>query len=565
MSDDRRQPAEMDVLDLAEAVAAGRITRTQAEATLRDRHADDAGALAADLAELGALIAAIGGVRRHAVAFRQAADNRAAGESAPVGAELSIDPRPVGESGVRVRSKPAQRNRWAAPALLAAAAVVVVAVLVGSSLATAPVAGSPSPAASGIAVASPSVPPSPSAPATGPSGSPGASTMPSSTPSESPSAAAAPGMPEFPTAPLTGAPAIAYWTLPSLTSIAITTWAPDGSAPLFSFTTDRWADPDPSTASVIARQVVVSPDGSRIVFAETDGSPKSLARVRVFGADGSVLWSSSLPSGPPDLVWSADGSRLVVGSQPATWRIVDFATGTAKVTTRTFPGQAYRVLGFSRSGAILYGWDTQGEAEWWQTPFQVPVAGGAVVPITRFSGKAEPLAQSNGTTPGSHVVDLTVWSDTLQQPGVDPNTGRVLDRGGASGDGAWELRDGSTVATLRNSPSESLAWAPDGSILDYAPADSGITGAITSWSPAAPYGMESVLFEMPAGAYTQQFMGVKGSFALVELGPEHSSIPWPIESTELLVVDLTNGATAVLVPDSTGLAGIHIAGWITGG
>ncbi|HYC07195.1 MAG TPA: hypothetical protein VEG29_04660, partial [Candidatus Binatia bacterium] len=126
MSGDQRQASEMDILELAEAVAAGRITRTQAESTLRDRHTGDPGELAADIAELGSLIAAIGGVRRHAVAFRQAADNRAARETPPVGAGLSIDPRPVGAGGVTVRSRPGQRNRWAAPALLAAAAVVVV-------------------------------------------------------------------------------------------------------------------------------------------------------------------------------------------------------------------------------------------------------------------------------------------------------------------------------------------------------------------------------------------------------------------------------------------------------
>ena len=59
MSGDERQPAggaTPDVLELAEAIAAGRLPRSQAEATIRARLAGDPGAIEAELAELDELV-----------------------------------------------------------------------------------------------------------------------------------------------------------------------------------------------------------------------------------------------------------------------------------------------------------------------------------------------------------------------------------------------------------------------------------------------------------------------------------------------------------------------------
>jgi hypothetical protein len=565
MSGGQRQPGEMDVLELAEAVAAGQLTRTQAEATLRERHAGDAGALAADRAELDSLVAAIGGVRRHAAAFREASDRHSA-ETVTAGG-VSVDPRPVGGSGVVLRPGRGQRNRWAAPALLAAAAVVVVAVVVGSNLATAPVAGSPSPASSGIAVASPSVSSNPSA-----SGAPSpiATTSPSVAPTAVPEvtagSTAAPGLPSIPNAPLPGAPIVTYWTLDTETSMMISTWAPDGSAPAFTFSVTTWADPDRSGGNAIDRRVVVSPGGQRVVVAETEFSPSARARLRVFGTDGSVLWTDPSPTGTPDLVWSPDGLTLVIGSQPATWKIVTFGSrgAAATVKTRTFPGQAYRVLGFSKSGAILYGWDTQGEAEWWETPFQVPVTGGSVTPITRFSGKAEPIAIANGTTPTSEVTPAD--SSSLLQPGVDPKTYRVLDLGGASGSGGWEIRDGAVVTPLLLTGSPSLAWAADGDIarLNNYTSNAGnglVLGTVAASHPVVSTGPA---FTTAGGDYRYQLVGVRGATALLGL-TSHTSDGVTAGVDELVAVDLTTASSAVLVTASAGLTGLHVAGWINGG
>ena len=574
MSGDERQPMDgdaRDVLELAEAIAAGRLPRSAAEATIRGRHAGDPGATEAELAELDELVAAIGGVRQHAVAFRRSVDERSLGPVATgmPPADGTVDPRRVVAGDVRLSSR-STRSRWAAPGLLAAAALVVIAVVVGSNLATAPVAGSPSPspASSGIAVASGtpaasvSTAPSPSTtpvPSTGPSVAPTPIAAPSAVP------AAASGVPAILSAPLSGTPTVAYWTLTTETKVTVTAWSPDGSAPRFAFTVSTWQDPDRSSGSVIDRRVVVSPDGRRVVFAETEFSPTSRARLRVLGTDGSVLWTDPSPTGTPDLVWSADGTMLVVGSQPATWKIVSFGSGTAapRVKTRTFAGVAYRVLGFSKSGDILYGWDTTGEAEWWQTPFQVPTFTGPPTTITRFSGKTEPIAVANGTTPTSEVTPAD--DSSLLQPGVDPKSYRVLERGGATGSGSWEIRDGAAATPLdfKTLPLPSVAWGPDGAIAAVFANTPDRALSLQTVSESDPDTATGPRFMVPQGSYWQQFDGVRGSIGLLGLAAKRSGDAAFLGADELVAVDLTTSSSAVYVPTSAGLTGLHVAGWIT--
>jgi RNA polymerase sigma-70 factor (ECF subfamily) len=181
-----------------------------------------------------------------------------------------------------------------------------------------PVAGSPSPAASG----SPSRPgPRTSSASPAASGSPSPtipSVGPTSTVAPSAGATGAPGIPAILSTPLPGSPVVAYWRLKSETAITVTSWAPDGSAPAFSFNASTWQDPDRAGGSVIDRcGRVVSPDGRRVVFAETEVSPVSRAAAGHLGERFGGL-DRPIADGVPDLVWSADGTRLVVGSQPAT-------------------------------------------------------------------------------------------------------------------------------------------------------------------------------------------------------------------------------------------------------
>lgn len=564
--DDRRygQPDPVDPLALAEAVAAGRLGFAAAEAALWEARPDDPGRAANEVAELRDLVAAIRGVRRHAEAVRQAGvevfDPDAA--SVPLGSGRSADddrgiaPRRVQAGDVRLRLSARPRQRWAPVGALAAAAVLVVAVaivvpgLLAPSVATTP---APTSGPSGVVIASPSasVAPSPTSSAT---------TGPTSPP-PTPATTGVKGVPAIASQPLAGAPAIAYWTLSAVGQITVTEWRPDGSPPRFRFTASTTHDPDLAKGDVVERRVVVSPDASRVVFAEWT---TTFARTRVFAVDGTLLWTDPQPTFQPDLAWSGDGKRLVVGSQPATFKVVTFpASGAPDLANMTYDGGAFRVLGFSVSGAVLYAWDTNGEADWWMTPRQFVVPNGKAETITRFSDKGEPLAVSNGTTATSNVAPED--GSTTQVAGVDPKTYRVLDTGDLSGRlNGWEVRDGSDTTGTKLAGlgmDMALAWGPDGSIVvaDATHADRPAT--ITTVAPEAPGASLTPTFSVPAGNYWRLFEGSRGGFALLGLAAARTAAPW-LGADELAAVELSTARSAVLVPTDPGLTGAHPAGWI---
>src|SRR6185312_4603458 len=269
----------------------------------------------------------------------------------------------------------------------------------------------------------------------------------------------------------------------------------------------------------------------RVAFAETGTS----IRTRVFANDGKLLWTDPQPTLSPDIAWSADGSRLVIGSQPATWKILTFkpAGGPPALQTRDFstedPNAAYRVLGFSQSGDVLYGWATQGEADWWMTPFQVVIPDGKPQPITMFSGKTEPLAISNGTTAVTQVAPED--GSTTQVAGVDPQSFQVLDTGDLSGQlNGWEVRDASEGAGKKLdglSMDMALAWTGDGSIVvaDVTHTDGAAT--VTTVLPEAPGKPLTPTFSVAAGGYRRLFEGCRNGFALLGLAAARSGdVPW---------------------------------------
>ena len=572
------QPDPVDPLALAEAVAAGRLGFAAAEAALWEARPDDQGRAANDVAELRDLVAAIRGVRRHADAVRRAdvevfdpdATSVPLGSTRTADDDRGIAPRRVRGGDVRLRPTARQRPRWAPVGALAASAVLVVAVaIIVPGLLAPSAASTPAPTSgpSAIAVATPSA---------SLVASPSVSATPSpSVPPPTPSVTGVKGVPAIPTEPLAGAPGIAYWALTVQTSVASPSGGPDGAKPRFSFTRCRTeVDPCFDVKAISAdclgvnggmvRQIVVSPDGKRVVFAE---SMKTFARTRVFGTDGKLLWLDSRPTFTPDLAWSADGTRLVIGAQPDTFKLLTFSGGaTPTATIHTFPGAAYRFLGFSDSGAILYGWDTNGEADWWQTPLQVTIGKDTVTPIVRFSGKGEPIAVSNGTTP---TIDIEPEEGTTTQvAGVDPKTYRVLDTGDLSGQGdTWEVRDGNgpTDGTkLQGLTTDiSLAWGPDGSIVVADVSQTKNPATITTVAVAAPGTALTPTFSVPAGTYWRLFEGSRGGFAALGLGARRSGdAPW-IGADELVAVDLATARSAVLIPDQPGLTGVHTAGWVT--
>jgi hypothetical protein len=567
-TDDRRStPADpIDPLALAEAIVAGRLAVPAAEAALREAHPDDPARAEADVAELAQLVDAIRGVRRHAEAVRRSElevfDPDAAGRPLGLGMTMvhdrGIGPRRVRGGDVRFRpmARP-RRPRWAPVGALAAAAVLVVAVaLIGPGLLSPTVATtpSPSPAPSGVAVATPSA-------SLVPSPAPSATSGPTSPP-PSPSATGVKGVPAIASEPLAGAPGIAYWTLTAVGKVTITEWRPDGGPPRFRFSVSTMHDPDLANGVTVERRIVVSPNGRWMVFAETSGTT---ARTRAFSTDGSLLWTDPQPTLMPDLAWSADGNALVIGSQPASWKVLTFpkAGGAPTVRTRDYPGAAYRVLGFSKSGALLYGWDTNGEADWWRTPFHVTVAGGNPVSITRFSGQADPLALSNGTTAATNVAPDD--GSTTQVAGVDPKTYRALDTGGPSGIlNGWEVRDGNTTTKLGGLTMDmALAWAGDGSIVLANVTHPDRPATITTVDTSSPGTSITPTFSVPAGTYWRLFAGSRAGFALLALAAHRATdAPW-IGADELVAIELSTARSAVLVPADPGLAGIHTAGWIT--
>jgi hypothetical protein len=556
----------VDPLALAEAVAAGRLGFAAAEAALWEARPNDQGRAANDVAELRDLVTAIRAVRRHAEAVRKAEvevfDPDAA--SMPLGSrgliedDREIGPRRVRGGDVRLRPGARQRQRWAPVGALAAAAVIVVAVaLVGPGLLAPSVAGTPvaTSGPSGIVAATPSA--SRSASPT-PSSSSGPLSLP---PTAAPTGVK--GVPTIASEPIAGAPGIAYWTLTTETKVTITEWRPDGSAPRFRFTATTEADPS-KVKRETDRRIVVSPDGSRMAFAESTGT---FARTRVFATDGTLLWTDPTPTFTPDLAWSADGSRLVIGSQPATWKILIFkpAGGPPALQTLDFAGEAYRVLGFSQSGDVLYGWNTQGEADWWMTPIQVVIPNGKPISITTFSGKDEPLAISNGTTATSQVAPED--RSTTQVAGVDPQTYHVLDTGDLSGQlNGWEVRDVNTGAGKKLDGlgmDKALAWAGDGSIVVADVTHTDRAATITTVLPDAPGKPLTPTFSVPAGGYWRLLEGCRNGFALLGLAAARSGdSPW-LGADELVLVELATARSSVLVPKTPGLVGLHPAGWIT--
>ena len=189
-----------------------------------------------------------------------------------------------------------------------------------------------------------------------------------------------------------------------------------------------------------------------------------------------------------------------------------------------------------------------------------------MIPIGKFSGQSDPLATSNGTTPATLIVPGN--GDTFQ-PGVDPKTGRVLDTGGLSGQlKGWEIRDGTTHAPIDfGVPASSyllgLAWRADGTVVVATSGTAGTPLDLHAVSPNAPTTPIGGQFRLPAGSFWQEFDGARGSTALLGLASDRAHDFLYLGADELVAVDLATARAAVLVPDSPGLTGLHVAGWIT--
>jgi hypothetical protein len=542
----RRPPA--DPLALAEAAAAGRLAVPAAEATLRAaapdaRRADEA------LAEFRDLLGAARAVREHAEAFRGAHD--AAPTAAPTArrtaaasqneaarpGSMDVTPRRLDRQDVRVRRRSSSRpSRFGPVGALLAAAVVVVAVVVAPRILP-PGAGSPNLSGSSVAVA-PST--APSAPR---------SSADTATAVDTPQVtSAAPNIPPVANGSLPGAPAAYFWSATDDGTFRVWLWTP--GQPLKEVVTFTGGIPGPATE--VRRTVVAAPDGRAFAVAETMASGNG--QFRIVNADG---------QGPPPIkglgdwtiVWSADASRVAYAILPEPWTVAA-AEPNGSWTVHTFEGsdEPAALFAFSTDGTSLYGYKTAVEADFWERPIRLDLKSNAYTDMTAFPGGAAGVAATNGTTKSDQV---------------DPSTGRVVDSGTAQG-GGWETRDGPKATPLATRvgggiEGQAVVWGLGGRlVIDELPADpAGRPDGVSIVTYGLQDDQPSPAFMLEGGTYRAGMLGARNGYALLGIGADPgqtTDIGQPIWD-EAIMIELADGATAVVVPDDPGAGQVHFAGW----
>ncbi len=362
---------DFDILALAEDVSAGRRSLDNVIDQIAVGTPDDRARRAA-VADLQDTVRALAAVRGHAAATASAAVERSGPDVAPAVGRTTSPPRVRSRGG-------AFGPAGAAAAGFTAIAGVLVVVLILASLR--PTTVGPSASLPGGAVAS----------------SPGASggVVSSSSPSAGPSAssvssptAGAAGSPVASAAWTPDAPRFVFWTRTD-TAVTLWQWDPASGAGLRKWLViETWSIPYSPNDGV---NVLVSPDASRIAVAEhASGDPASHDRTRVFDAvRKGALDVARRPAGTIDLAWSIDGTMLALGAIPAPWTVVTFGpSGTVDAATYNLTADgAYRLLAFSADNARLIGYETSGEAEFWDKPVALDLAHGTVAPLEHLAGR----------------------------------------------------------------------------------------------------------------------------------------------------------------------------------
>jgi hypothetical protein len=535
---DRRPPT--DPLALAEAVAAGRLSVPAAEAALRDTAPDDRRA-ERSIAEFGDLLAAVRAVRHHADAFRGTYIAQSNPADRP--ASLEVTSRPLDRHDVRLRRRAQPRpSRFAPLGALLAAAVVVVAVVVGPRLLP-PIAASPSPSESAVAVlppASPTVALSP----IGPSQSPAATPL---------STSAAPNIPPVANAPLPGAPDAYFWSASDDGTIRIWLWTP--GQPLKALVS--FPGGIPGSPKDVRRTVVAAPDGRAFAIAETmTGSGNG--QFRIINADaGGPLTIKGL--GDWTIVWAADGSRVAYAILPEPWTVVT-AQANGGWTARTYgpTDEPAALFAFSTDNASLYGYKTAVEADFWERPVRLTLKTGAYTDLKAYPAGDVGVAVTNGTTKADQV---------------DLATGRVVDSGTARG-GGWETREetkatplatGLAPAVGAGAEGQPVVWGPDGLLVidQVSAAPAGRPNGVTL-ATAGPFDdVAAAVFKLAGGTYRAGLLGVRNGYALLGIGADASQTATEGQPywDEAIMIDLAGGATAVAVPDDPNGRPAHFAGW----
>ena len=264
----------------------------------------------------------------------------------------------------------------------------------------------------------------------------------------SPTAGAA-GSPVASAAWTPDAPRFVLWTRTD-TAVTLWQWDPASGAGLRKWLAiETWSIPYSPNDGVT---VLVSPDASRIAVVEhAFGDPASHDRTRVFDASGRVLWTS--PADQPetiDLAWSIDGTMLALGAIPAPWTVVTFGpNGTADAATYNLTADgAYRLLAFSADDARLVGYETSGEAAFWDKPVALDLADGTVAPLETWPAGMD----TNATGPVQQINPD--GGSVIAQPGRAKGTPDRVIRS-ASGDQPLNLDPG---AQVQWSSADAIDW-----------------------------------------------------------------------------------------------------------
>jgi hypothetical protein len=114
--------------------------------------------------------------------------------------------------------------------------------------------------------------------------------------------------------------------------------------------------------------------------------------------------SVAITARPHARAWSRETEAPSTREQARYASAAPYQEGTSSWATT--PGEsAYGLIGFSADGSRLYGWETGGEAEWWQRPVAVDLASGVLSTLPGFpTDTLTGIGSSNATFPLERIA-----------------------------------------------------------------------------------------------------------------------------------------------------------------
>ena len=266
--------------------------------------------------------------------------------------------------------------------------------------------------------------------------------------------------------------------------------------------------PQTEALSAVEASLAISPDGRRLVMAETSAEGDNTIQIWNL-ADEQRLQLITTGDAPTDVAFSQAQNMLAVAFADAVvrvWHVTDdAATLDDPIAELTDPGRAVFSVAFSPDGRLLAGGLEDGRLILWDTTTWLPVVAplavqqGAIFGLA-FSPDGQFLASASGDT------TVVVWDVARRRPVGDPLTGHQdgVERVAFSPDGRllasagrdglvllWDVTTRQLVTTLSGHTDyvNGLAFSPDGRLLASADED----GAVRLWDVAAGRPLGGVL------------------------------------------------------------------------